>query len=362
MVEKMEATLEICRELYNAGLQERRDAYRTARKSVNYQEQQNQLPDIKAIRPELNAVYSQVLQDPLRRLSRAFDNFFQRVREGKTPGFPRFKGKNRYDSFTFPQFGFKLIENKLTLAKIGSCRIRLSRPIEGKIKTCTIKRQADGWFVIFTVEDEPTPLPKTGHAVGIDVGLENFATLSTGEIVDNPRFLRQAERKLKTAQRRVCRRKRGGTNRRKAVKLLSKKHLKVSNQRKDFCHKLSNQLVKEFDIIAVEDLNIQNMVKNHHLAKSISDAAWGTFTRILSNKAENAGKSMVKVSAAYTSQDCSRCGHRVRKTLATREHRCINCGLVLQRDHNAAHNILGRADRLLMSEVALVNDARIPAL
>jgi putative transposase len=358
----LQNTLNVCRELYNAGLQERREAWKRCGASINYAAQCMQLPEIKAIRPDVGSVHSQVLQQTLKRLQRAFDNFFRRVKNGEKPGYPRFKPASRYDSFTYPQGGWKLDGDKLTLSKIGSVRLRLSRPIEGIIKTCTIKRQVDGWFVIFTVEDEPKPLQKTGHAVGIDVGLENFATLSTGEVVDNPHFLRRAEQELKTAQRRVSRRKRGGSNRKKAVKVLAKKHLKIQNQRKDFCHKLSNQLVKEFDVIAVEDLNIQNMVKNHHLAKSIADASWGTFTTILSHKAECAGKSMVKVLAAYTSQDCSRCGHRVRKTLATREHRCINCGLVLHRDLNAAHNILGRADRLLMSEVALANDARIPCL
>lgn len=218
--------------------------------------------------------------------------------------------------------------------------MRLSRPIEGKIKTCTIKREADGWYVIFAVEDTQCPyFPKTGESVGVDVGIENFATLSTGEAVANPQYLRKAERALKTAHRRVSRRKKGSNRRRKAVQLLAKKHQKIARQRQDFFHKLSLRLVKEFDEVVFEDLNIAGMKKNHHLAKSISDAAWGTFMLIHEGKAANAGRSVMKVPAAFTSQDCSACGHRVRKSLAMREHRCVACGLVLHRDHNAALNI-----------------------
>jgi putative transposase len=346
---KCEQTLNVCREIYNSALRERIDAYRITGKSVNYQEQQNQLPEIKLIRQDVAAIHSQVVQDPLRRVSRAFDAFFQRCLKGdKKAGFPRFKARHRYNSFTYPQSGFRLTGDKLTLSKIGSCRIRLSREIEGRIKTCTIKRQVDGWFVVFTAETATNPLPKTGDATGIDVGLENFATLANGEVIENPRFLRRSEREIKIAQRIVSKRKRGGSNRRKACRILARKHQTIANQRSDFFHKLSNQLLKEYDYIAIEDLNIKGMLKNHKLAKSISDAAWGTFAGILSSKAENAGKKVVRVPAAFTSQDCSACGERVRKTLATREHRCINplCGLVLHRDHNAAINVLGRADQL----------------
>ena len=346
---RCEQTLNVCRELYNSALRERIDAYRITGKSVSYQEQQNQLPEIKLIREDIAAAHSQVVQDPLRRVSRAFDAFFQRCLQGEMKaGFPRFKSKHRYNSFTYPQSGFRLDGDKLTLSKIGSCRTRLSREIEGRIKTCTIKRQVDGWFVIFTAETAMKPLPKTGDSIGIDVGLESYATLSDGQVIDNPRFLRKSERDIKVAQRVVSKRKRGGSNRRKAVRILARKHQKIANQRSDFFHKLSNQLLKEYDYIAIEDLNIKGMLKNHALAKSIADAAWGTFANILSAKAENAGRKVVRVLAAFTSQDCSACGERVRKTLATREHRCINplCGLELHRDHNAAINVLARSERL----------------
>jgi putative transposase len=361
--QKLTATLDVCRELYNAALQERRNAYRRAGISLNYYDQAHQLPDIKAERLDVAAVYSQVLQDALKRVQKAFDSFFRRLKTGGRAGYPRFRNKYRYDSFTFPQTGWKLEGDKLTLSKIGSLRVRFSRPVEGAIKTVTIKCEADGWYVSFSVEcNQCRYIPKTGVSVGLDVGIENFAMLSTGKKIPNRQHLRQAERRLKTAQRCVSRKKRGSHNRGKAAARLAKQHLKIKRQRLDFLHQVSLQLIREFDDIAVEDLNIRGMVKNRHLAKSISDAAWGTFLSILAAKAEEAGRRVWKVPAAYTSQDCSACGARVRKTLATREHRCIECGLVLHRDHNAAINIRGRADRLAMSKVTLASDPRIPAL
>jgi putative transposase len=340
-------TLDVCRELYNAALQERRDAYQINRLSINYHAQAIQLPPIKEIREDVGAVHSQILQDTLRRVDKTFKAFFRRVKNGETPGYPRFKSASRFDSFTYPQSGFRLEGDKLHLSKIGSCRIRLSRPIEGTIKTCTIKREADGWYVIFVVEENQCRfIPKTGETVGIDVGIENFAMLSTGQAVENPQPYRAAEKELKTAQRRVSRRPNQRSNRRrKAVRLLAKKHQKIQRQRADFHHKTALYIVREFDTIAVEELNVKGMVKNHHLAKSISDAGWGQFISILTSKAANAGRMVIKVNPSYTSQDCSRCGSRVRKSLAMREHRCVNCGFVAHRDHNSAITIKQRGAR-----------------
>lgn len=341
---KFETTLGLCCELYNGGLQERRDAWRMAGKTVRYVEQANQLPEIKRLRPELNDIHSQVLQHTLKRLDTAFQNFFRRVKAGEKPGYPRFRSRRRYDSFTYPQGGWKLQGRKLHLSKIGRVRLHLSREIEGTVKTVTIKREADGYYAVFAVEENHSRfIPKTGDHVGIDVGLENFATLSTGEVIENPRCLKTAERRLKTAQRKVSRRKRGSARRKKAVQSLARQHLKVKRQRLDFFHKTSLQLVREFDQTVFEDLNIRGMVKNHHLARSISDAAWGTFLAVHASKAESAGRVVVKVPAAFTSQDCSACGSRVRKSLAVREHRCIACGFVAHRDVNAAINIRKRA-------------------
>lgn len=346
-----ERTQGVCCDLYNAGLQHRRDAYRVAGESVSYAEQCRELTDVREVDSDVAAVYSQVAQDALRRLSKAFLAFFRRVKAKTKAGYPRFRSKSRYASFTYPQQGFSLKGDKLTLAKIGSCRVRLSRPVEGKIKTCTIKREADGWYVIFAVEENSCRyFPKTGKSVGVDVGLESFATLSTGAKIENPKYLRQAERRLKTAQRSVSRKKLRSSNRRKAAHLLAVQHLKVKRQRHDFFHKLSLDLLREFDAFAFESLNIALMMKNRHLAKSIADAAWNTFLSIHTNKAENAGRVVGFVNAAFSSQDCSRCGNRVRKSLAVREHRCIECGLVLHRDHNAAINIRGRADLLVIAE------------
>ena len=339
------STLDVCRELYNAALQERRDAYRINGLSINYHAQAIQLPQIKQARKDVGQIYSQVLQDVLRRVNKTFDAFFRRCRNGETPGHPRFKPASQYDSFTYPQSGFRLEGDKLHLSKIGSCRVRLSRPIEGTIKTCGIKREADGWYVVFAVEENQSRFfPKTGDTAGVDVGIENFATLSTGEMVRNPEFLRKSEGRLKTAQRRVCRRtNKRSSRRRKAVKLLQKRHQKIGRQRADFHHKTALKIVREFDAMAVEDLNVKGMMRNHHLAKSISDAGWSQFIMILTSKAESAGRVVIKVNPSYTSQDCSGCGHRNRITLATRIYRCARCGLVIDRDRNGALNIKGRA-------------------
>jgi putative transposase len=337
-----ESWLALLCELYNASLQERRDAYRINRLSINYTAQANQLPEIKKDRPEFAGIHSQVIQNVLKRVEFAFDNFFRRVKEGQKPGFPRFRSRSRYDSFTYPQSGFSLKGKKLHLSKIGQIKVHLSRPIEGEIKTCTIKREADGWYVIFAVEEakkEAVLAPK--ESVGVDVGIESFATLSDDEAapIENPQYFRRAESDLKKAQRRVSRRVKGSHRRKKAVRLLGKKHLKVRRQRRDFHFKEARKLVAQYQGIKVEDLNIQGMVKNHHLAKSISDAGWGQFIMIVVNKAEEASRTVIKVHPSYTSQDCSRCGHRNRITLRTRIYRCSRCNLVIHRDRNGAKGI-----------------------
>jgi len=337
-----ESWLALLCELYNAALQERRDAYRINHLSINYLAQANQLPEIKAERPDLAKVHSQVIQNVLKRVEFAFDNFFRRVKENQKLGYPRFRSRSRYDSFTYPQSGFSLKGRKLHLSKIGKVKVHLSRPIEGEIKTCTIKREADGWHVIFAVEEpkrEASPAAK--DSVGVDVGIESFATLSDDEAapIENPQYFRRAEGDLKKAQRRVSRRVKGSKRRKKAVSLLAKKHLKVKRQRRDFHFKEARKLVSQYQSVKVEDLNIRGMVRNHHLAKSICDAGWGQFIMIVIFKAEEAGREVIKVNPSYTSQDCSRCGHRNQITLATRIYRCSQCGLVIHRDRNGAKGI-----------------------
>lgn len=324
-------TLALCCELYNAGLQERRDAYRLERKSIRYVEQANQLPEIKEARPELNEIHSQVLQDTLRRLDKAFQNFFRSVKERKArAGFPRFRSRQRYDSFTYAQSGFALKDGKLRLSKIGDVQIKLHRPIEGKIKTLTITRSATGkWYACFSVEVETQPLPACDRSVGVDVGLASFCTLSNGEQISHPRFFRTDEKALAKAQRR---------EKRKAARRI---HERIANRRRNFAHQLSHALVSVFGVIAFEDLNIKGMVKNHCLSKSIHDAAWNQLVQFTLYKAENAGRDVRLVDPRNTSKLCSACGSIVEKDLSVRVHHC-SCGLSLDRDVNAALNILSR--------------------
>ncbi|HEY7020933.1 MAG TPA: transposase [Ktedonobacterales bacterium] len=333
-----------CRELYNAALQERKEAWQKSGMSVTLANQSAQLSAIKEVRREYQDINAQVLQDVLTRLDRAFQRFFARVKAGATPGYPRFQGVNRYNSFTYKQVGehggARLENGFLVLSKIGSIAVRWSRPLGGTPKTVTISREVDGWYVCIACVDVPIQvLPATGRETGIDLGLEAFATLSDGTRIFSPGWYRNAERALKTAQRRVSRRKKGSNRRRKAVTLLAKAHQKVHRQRQDFHHKTALALVRENDTVYHEDLQVRNMVRNHHLAKSISDAGWAAFLSILSFKAACAGRRVTAVNPAYTSQTCSGCGVLVAKGLSVRWHSCPECGTSLHRDHNAAKNI-----------------------
>jgi putative transposase len=340
-VSRMNKTLALCCELYNAGLQERRDAFKLERKSIGYIEQANQLPEIKESRPELYDIHSQVLQDVLRRLDKAFQAFFRRVKSGEKAGFPRFRSRSRYDSFTYAQSGFALKSDKLRLSKIGKVKIKLHRPIEGKIKTLTISRSSTGkWYACFSVEMEAQSLPENGNSVGIDVGLLHFATLSNGEQVPNPKFFRADEKALAGAQRGLSAEKKGTNQRAARRKVVARIHERITNRRRNFTHQLSHALVARYGLIAFESLNVRGMVRNHCLAKSISDAAWNQLVQFTTYKAENAGRCVVLVEARNTSKRCSSCGELVEKNLSVRIHDC-DCGLRLDRDHNAAINILG---------------------
>lgn len=284
-----------------------------------------------------------MLQNVQVRVDLALKAFFRRVKSGEKPGYPRFKGKGRYDSITYKQLGFGIKDGKLHLAKIGDIKIKLHRPIEGTIKTCTIRRMPTGkWFACFSVEIEDAPLPpwKGGSVVGIDVGLESFATLSNGEKIANPRFFRVEEKSLAKAQRSLSRAPRGTLERKKALRVVERVHERIANRRSDFAHQVSHHLVNRFGFIAFEDLNIQNMLKNHCLAKSISDVAWNMLVKSTESKAAYAGSKVVLVDPRQTSQMCSRCGLIVKKDLSERVHRCPECGLSMDRDLNAAINIL----------------------
>jgi putative transposase len=346
----LDRTLMLCRQVYNAAIVERREAWQKCGVSVNYYQQKAELPNIKTDLPEYAEVHSQVLQDVIQRVDRAFQAFFRRVKAGETPGYPRFHGRNRYNSLTYPQFGrgASLDDGLLSLSKIGRIAVRWSRPIEGTPKTVTVSREADGWYVCFSCADvQAQPLAPAGQDTGIDLGLEAFATLSNGARIFHPGWYHNAERRLKTAQRRVSRRMKGSNRRRKAITLLARAHQKVKRQRADFHHKVALRLVQTHDMVYYEDLQTANMLKNRYLAKSIQDAGWSRFLSILAAKAAYAGRRVVAVPPAYTSQRCSGCGGLVQKGLSVRWHSCPDCGTSLHRDHNAAKNIerLGRSLR-----------------
>jgi len=337
--------LDCCRILYNLALEQRVMVYKQSKKSLSYYDQQNQLPEFKKEFLEFKLVFSQTLTDVLIRLDRNYKGFFSRCKQGKG-GFPRFKSKDRYNSFTLTQYGWKLKDRYLWISGIGKMKLYLSRPIEGKIKTVTIKRTlTNKWFVIFSCDEVLAKIfPTTDKVVGIDVGLTSFAVDSDGKVVDNPKFLKQALKELKVKQRILSRRKKGSKRRQQGRLQVAKIYEKVANQRKDFLHKTANYYINGYKRIVIEDLNIDKMVQNKRFSRSISDTSWGLFFNYLSYKAESAGRELIKVNPKNTSQVCSRCGELILKKLSQRIHSCPNCGLILSRDENAAKNILARAE------------------
>ncbi|MGQ9928676.1 MAG: RNA-guided endonuclease InsQ/TnpB family protein [Chloroflexaceae bacterium] len=341
----LERTLETCRRWYNRCLAERRDAYQERGETIGKFQQLARVKELKASDPYAANVHSHVLHVVVADLDKAFRAFFRRVKAGETPGYPRFKGRNRFDSFGFKEYGngFTLDGRRLRLSGIGRVAVRWHRPLEGRIKTVRITRRAGRWYACFACEVAAAPLAATGKDVGIDVGIASLITTSEGEQVAHPAWYRASQRKLRVLQRRVARRTKGSTNRRKAVRMLQRQHERIANQRKDFLNKLAHGLITRYDRIALEDLRITTMVRNRHLATSIVDAGWGYLVRRLTSKAEEAGRVVVLVDPRYTSKTCSRCGHVFQEqTLADRWIACA-CGLSLDRDHNAAINILNRA-------------------
>ncbi len=368
---RLQEVLDRCRELYNAAVQERRDAYKMCGVSIGYNQQAAQLPEIKAIRPEYQDIHSQVLQDVLRRVDKAFKAFFRRVKNGEKPGYPRFQGYGRYESFTFPQSGFSLtVDNRVCLSKMGTIKVKRHRELQGTIKTCTVKREGTHWYVVFTCEvKQEVVYHPSEETVGIDLGLLHFATLSDGSTIENPRHLRTGERKLKKAQEVLSRKKRGSKRRRKVAERVGKHHRHIRNQRRDFHHKEARKLVNSYGVIVFEELQPASMSKRPKpkqdevtgaylpngasakagLNKSILDAGWGQFQQIVVSKAEWAGSRVLFVSPKYTSQMCSGCGAIARKELSERWHSC-SCGCSLDRDHNAAINILRLGLQALQKE------------
>ncbi len=359
-------TLAVCRLVYNSLLHERtaiheKSKHQQGLKSPTYYTQAPAITRWKKDHAELKTVHSQVLQNVAIRVELAFQAFFRRVKAGETPGYPRLKGHDQYDSITYPGSGFKIGEASVWLSLFGrqvQVKAKLHRPIVGKVKTCTVRRYGKKWFVCFATEQKDDFLPKSHEAIGLDAGLNSFLALSNGEFVDNPRFFRRDEKALAKAGRKQAKTKKRSRERRKANKVLSRIHERIRNRRRDFVHQTARRLVNRYGVIAVEKLNVKNMLGNHCLAKSISDASWSMFRIVLTHKAESAGRDangtvlreIFAVNPAYTSQNCSACGYRpdgregrTKKKLSDRWHHCPMCSASLDRDTNAAVNILNLA-------------------
>jgi putative transposase len=340
--------LDTHRRLYNACLEQRKQAYESEQRSVRYTEQSAWFKQQRADNPYLARINFSSAQATMRRLDKAFQAFFRRVKSGEKPGYPRFKGQDRFSSIAYPAHGdgIRFFGNRLRLQHVGTVRVNQHRPLPAnvQIRTVTVTTDAGKWYVevccqLPDVAMERSDLP----AVGLDVGIESFLTTSDGEFVPNPGYLKTGLPELRRVQRALSRKKKGGANRRKARKQVARLHTRVRNKRNDHRHKTALSLVRRFGFIAVESLNIQGMVRNRRLSRAISDVAWGGFVATLRHKAESAGVEVIEVNPAGTSQHCSGCGQLVPKKLSERQHHCPHCGLTLHRDVNAARNILARA-------------------
>ena len=333
-------------ETYNACLEERIGAWRLQRKSISYRDQQNELTELRQDE-RFRWMACDIQRDPLRRVDRAFKAFFRRIKAKEKPGFPRFRARSRYDSFSFSLPTCR--ERSIKIPNVADIRARGGRSVEGKPKLCTIKRDGKRWTasVVCDIGEAPAKCV-VSRAVGMDVGLTTLATLSDGVEIHNPRWTRKHERRIADASRALARKKRGSRNRLKAREYLRRAHQRAANARLNYIHHVSKWLVANYDLIAHEDLKISNMARSN-LAKSIMDAAWGLLIWCITYKAEYAGKWAVPVNPNGTSQMCSGCGEIVKKKLSQRVHACPKCGLVLGRDHNAGRNILA----LGMSAVAV---------
>ncbi|BAZ29226.1 IS605 family transposase OrfB [Cylindrospermum sp. NIES-4074] len=380
--QKIDKTLEMLRYQYNYLLAQRFDWYEQNRSSIdrcplichlpelkdqpNYYNQKASLTQLKIDRPWYKEIHSQVLQEVPKKVEITFNRWlkgFRRERQpngdanGKKSGRPRFKGKGQYKTFTYPQFNrHHFVNDKITLSKIGDVKVIVHRQIPDAfdIKTVSVTKKADGYYVSLSLDDKTIPGIKPDfnpdNIVGIDVGLIDFIVTSDNKRIVAPKFLRKAERKLKSAQRRISRRKKGSSRRKKAIKKLAIQHQKIADTRKDFHFKTANALLKKYDVVAVEKLNIKGLAKTK-LSKSINDAGWGQFVSILSNKAENAGLKVISINPNGTSLECSSCGHKVKKPLSQRMHNCPVCHTSLCRDLNAAINIKNRGAHGLKAQL-----------
>jgi putative transposase len=335
--------------MYNLLLAEHEAVYEQAGISLSRNNLNNPITELKRQDHRFKSVYTQVLQNQADRLSKAFAIFFRRCGEKKNGkavkvGYPRYK--KLVHSITYPQNNgsFKLVGNKLNVSKIGRIPIVLHRPIGGVIKTLTIKRNRAGqWFAVFCCEIELSQPSHSGPSVGLDQGLSHLVVGSDGTVIDPPKFLRKTEKRLAKEQRKLSRKEKGSNNRRKQRRRVARVHLSIANQRDDFLHKLSSELAEKYSVIVVEDLQLSNLMHNHSLAKSFSDAGLGTFISMLEYKVSETGAQLIKVKAAFTTQTCSRCGYvkegNERLILDDRVYSCSSCGLSMDRDLNASINI-----------------------
>ena len=347
--------LDLTRELYNAGLQERRDAYRKCGISRSFYDQKKELPAIKEVRPEFaREVHAHVLQGTLQKLDRAFQGFFRRVKSGETAGYPRFKGKGWWDSFSYQECSSRIEDawkwttcgrpdkdrKRINLPKIGKVKIKMHRPLEGRPKTLTIKREGTQWYAVYTCEVEQSSVTSPSREIGLDLGTRYLYTTSEGNHA-NPGYLSKSQSKLAYHQRTLSRKKKGSKRRQEVKRCLAKAHLKVKRQRLDHAHKTSKKLVQNFGKIVVEDLKPSKMVHGFtSLNRSIHDAGWSSLISILSLKAESAGVEVIKVDPAYTSQRCYKCGYIEKANRKDEEFKCVSCGHGDHADVNAAKNIL----------------------
>jgi len=335
--------LDLCRWIYNETLALRKNAWEDEQKHIGYYESKRYIAIWKQDKPELKEVHSHVLQDVSMRVDLALQAFFRRVRNGEEPGFPRFKGRGWYDSLTYFETGFKLKRNVLWLSKIGDIKVWLHRPIEGTMKRLTIRRSATNkWYVSFLCEDVPKyAISDSEKAVGIDVGISNFAVLSDGVFIENQRYLAACEDKLAIAQSKKDKLPHRSPERKKAAKIVSHIYERLGNLRDNFAHQLSHKIVNDYGIICLENIDIKDLIeKKPYMAKAVLDASWNRFRTYVTYKAASAGRKVVLVNPAYTSQMCSGCGSIVKKDLSERVHNCPRCGLVMDRDLNASKNIL----------------------
>jgi putative transposase len=344
----LQAQLDACRWVYNKTLEVRRDAWEQERKLLGRYNTSTLLTGWKQEHEWLREGHAQAMQDAQKRVDLAFRAFFQRVKRGNEPGYPRFRGKHRYDSFTYPQekgnWRF-LPDGHLRLSKIGDVRVKLHRPLAGECKTLTIRRDSVGnWYACFSCIIEPKPLPPTDRVVGVDLGLTTFAVLSNGEKIRRERWMKRDAKDIARLQRKMERFEKGTPERRKAIRALQKAYRRAASRRNNFAHQESRKLVNQYQLIAFEDLDVQEMRQNGNkiINQGIADVAWRQFVQFTTYKAEEAGRGVALVDPRGTTQQCSGCGQIVPKELSVRQHACPHCGLSLSRDHNAALNILAR--------------------